>query len=184
MNKIIGIFILISVSLTSFGQSSELVSVNSKMDYDFSEWLFYTADDETISINMRWKFPVPDVTEWDFRIGNATGTIRRKFKDDPSLWELRSTNGEVLTARTVWGNDFREWRITDNSQTVHLKTVWNNHANEWRVTTDKCSEIYLYTDVENDFRDWVLKDKANCMSLNAKIFSTFLAVVHSSLIYK
>jgi hypothetical protein len=100
-----------------------------------------------------------DWSEWDFELGGQRGTIRQKWKDDPQQWELRTYTGAIITMRTSWNGDFKQWRISDNSVTLNLKSKWTNQLDEWLVQDDNYGNFYMYTLRSRDPRDWAIDDK-------------------------
>ncbi|MBL7825297.1 MAG: hypothetical protein JNJ57_01610 [Saprospiraceae bacterium] len=102
-----------------------------------------------------------DFSEWTYELGGQRGTIRQKWKNDPSQWELRTYAGEVITMRASWSNDLSEWRITDNTISLTLGSRWKNRLDEWLVEDQRRGRFYVYTLREGDPRDWAIEDNLN-----------------------
>lgn len=159
-------------------QAQTLSSVSTRWSDSFVEWEIYAVmpadttqadegdDDEDTKpeeelygeFKLRWLHMRDDFSEWDYELGDERGTIKQKWKDDLSQWELRSYSGNVITMRTMWSNDLSEWRITDNSITLNLKSKWKNQFDEWLVDDSARGQFYLYTLAERDPRDWAIQD--------------------------
>ena len=154
-----------------------LSSVSTRWSDSFVEWEIYAVmpadttqtdegeDEDTKpeeelygEFKLRWLHMRDDFSEWDYELGNERGTIKQKWKDDLSQWELRSYSGNVITMRTMWSKDLSEWRITDNSITLNLKSKWKNQFDEWLVDDSNRGQFYLYTLAERDPRDWAIRD--------------------------
>lgn len=155
-----------------------LSSVSTRWSDSFVEWEIYAVmqsdttqtdeegEDEDAKpeeelygeFKLRWLHMRDDFSEWDYELGDERGTIKQKWKDDLSQWELRSYSGNVITMRTMWSNDLSEWRITDNSVTLNLKSKWKNQFDEWLVDDSNRGQFYLYTLAERDPRDWAIQD--------------------------
>lgn len=130
---------------------------------------------------LRWLNVRDDFSEWDYQLGDERGTIRQKWKDDPSQWELRSYDGNVITMRTMWSNDPTEWRVTDNSITLNLRSKWKNQFDEWLVEDPVRGRFYLYTYTERDPRDWAIEDDLDAdVSPAMKMALIFLTVFFGS----
>ncbi len=130
---------------------------------------------------LRWLNVRDDWTEWDFELGGERGTIRAKWKDDPTHWELRTYTGAVITMRTAWPNDNTEWRVTDNSITLLLKSRWGNQLDEWLVEDAVHGKFYIYTLNRQDPRDWAIQDGLDAtISTPMKLAMVFLTVFQST----
>ncbi len=147
---------------------------------DFREWIIYTDDEEVEGeLAMRWKYQ-NDWSEWDYNIGDLSGTIRATFRNDPGQFEIRG-DGNTVTARRLFSTDFREWRITDNNTSFIFKAKWGNSLNEWTTRDDKNGTFEMSTEWENDPRDWIIEDDMDEeVSLQAKVAMVFIAMYHSS----
>jgi hypothetical protein len=185
------------------GQSQTLSSVSTRWSDSFVEWEVYAVmpqdstetdededgeeDSETPTeelygeFKLRWLAIRDDWTEWDFELGEQRGTIRQKWKDDPTQWELRTYSGDVVTMRTMWTNDLTEWRVTDNSMTLNLKSKWKNQFDEWLVDDPTRGIFYMYTYSERDPRDWAIEDSLSSdVSEPMKLALVFLTVFCAS----
>lgn len=174
-------------------------SVSTRWNDSFVEWEIYAVmpqdtaetdpeDDAEApteeyygELKLRWINLRDDWTEWDYEVGDERGTIRQKWKDDSSQWELRSYNGNVVSMRTAWPNDFNEWRITDNSISLNLKSRWTNQFDEWLVDDLTRGKFYMYTLIERDPRDWSIEDSLDdSVSQSMKMALIFLTVFMGS----
>lgn len=130
---------------------------------------------------LRWLNVREDWTEWDFDLGGERGTIRAKWKDDPTQWELRTYTGAIVTMRTAWPNDNTQWRVTDNTVTLLLKSRWTNQLDEWLVQDATHGKFYLYTLNRQDPRDWAIEDGLDATVSDAmKLAMVFLTVFQST----
>ncbi len=178
-----------------------LTTVNTKWNDSYVEWELYAlappdttqtdvADDSIEAVpeeewfgefKLRWLNVRDDWSEWDFELGGERGTIKAKWKDDPTQWELRTYTGSVVTMRTAWSNDRTEWRITDNSVTLMLKSRWTNQYDEWIAQDPNRGKFYLYTTRRQDPRDWAIQDDLDeSVSLPMKLAMIFVTVFQSS----
>jgi len=201
--KMTRLFLLFNLICTAFCLSAQttLTTVSTKWSDSYVEWELYAlappdtsqtdlADDSTEVIpeeelfgefKLRWLNVRDDWSEWDFDLGGERGTIKAKWKDDPTQWELRTYTGTVVTMRTAWSNDRTEWRITDNSVTITLKSRWTNQYDEWIAQDPNRGKFYLYTARRQDPRDWVIQDDLNdSVSLPMKLAMIFVTVFQSS----
>lgn len=175
----LGLFIVFILLFTVL-PAQYITGIGTKWSDEFTEWIIYTVDEETEGeIFMRWQMQ-SDWTEWDYNIGEESGNIRLKWKDDPNHWEI-SGNNELITARTLWKDDLSEWRITNNSQTITLQRKWNNNFNEWQLKQSRYGEFDVFTNWEGDPREWIVRDELDdTISIHMKVAILFLVSFHSS----
>ncbi len=197
MNKLLCSVLLFCAWASARAQN--LSGISTRWSDSFVEWeLFVFAsdsaetaelgDDEELpdealfgELKLRWLNLRDDWSEWDYQFGDERGTIRMKWKDDPSQWELRSYTGEVVTMRASWRDDLSEWRVTDNAISLQLKCRWSNQADEWLVQDSNFGTFYLYTLTQGDPRDWAIEDKLKAqISPAMKMALVFLTVFHAS----
>lgn len=132
-------------------------------------------------LKLRWLNVRDDFSEWDYEFSGQRGTIKMKWKDDPSLWELRDFDGTIITMKASWPNDPTEWRVTDNSNTLNWKSKWKNQLNEWLVEDRRHGNYYVYALNEFDPRDWAVDDELNEeISAPMRMAMVFLTVYHST----
>jgi len=178
LSKSILIFLLFLIPISSNAQY--LTGIGSRWSDAFMEWIIYTEDQELEGdLTLRWQLN-GDWSEWDYRLGEEIGSIKMKWKDNPSQWELRGGN-EIVTMHMVWPNDIREWRLTNNSITITLKSRWGNNLNEWQLKSEKYGRFDIAANWENDPREWnVWDDLDEKISVHMKIAILFLVTYHSS----
>jgi hypothetical protein len=176
MKKILSLLILLS-SLQL--EAQRFTEISAKYNDAFVEWELYTDDNEKAgTLNMIWQNP-DDWSQWNYRIGEKTGTIKTKWNKDFSQWELRGEN-KIITAQMIWNSDPRQWRITDNTMTLELKTKWGNQLTEWVVDDNKKGQFYMYMDAQNDPRDWQIEDELDeTVSFPMKMTLVFLTMFNS-----
>ncbi len=172
--------ILFLLFFTFICKAQFITGISTKWSDDFIEWIVYTDDEDLEGdITMRWQMQ-RDWTEWDYRLGDETGSIKLKWKGDPNHWEL-SGGDELITIRTLWKGDPSEWRITNNSKSITLKRRWNNNFNEWQLKNGKYGEFDMITNWENDPREWVVEDDLDDdISIHMKMAILFIVTYHSS----
>lgn len=158
-----------------------LTGMSTAWSDSFVEWTIYTdQESEEGELKMRWQMQ-NDWSEWDYRVGEHTGSIKMKWKDDPTNWEIRGDN-EIVFAHTKWRNDFSEWRIAgENDQVFQLKTRFQNDGNEWIVEHETLGKLVIFTEWKGDPRDWIIVDEmSEEVRLPIKMATLFLAIYHSS----
>ena len=175
--KIVIVIGLMVMSVTSIFAQNWLEGAGQKWDDDIKEWTIYTDSLEG-ELKFRWKLANSGET-WDYRFSDVlNGKISQVWADKRTEWELRSTDGEVITMRTIWNNDLSEWRITNNDQTVKLKQKWNNDINEWYVKSSETGNMVIHTEWENDFRDWkVVDDMTDEVSVHFRMAVLFIVMI-------
>ena len=160
--------------------AQSLAGLSTKWDDSFNEWIVYTTDAELVGeIVMRWPLR-NDWSEWDYRIGELSGSIRIKWKDDPNLWELRG-GSEIVTIRTVFQDDFRQWEVKTSGFTVDVKSKWANILEEWYVEGSRSGKFDMFTAWEGDLRDWVVEDQLDpAISIHVKLGLVFIPILYTT----
>ena len=179
MKKIpFALFLCLAISAKS---QSSLSTLSSRWSDSFVEWDLYClapkdslASDSTFiddqkedkeefeeeicgKMVLRWLHR-EDFTEWDWEWGEETGSIRQKWRDDPTQWEVRSYEGDIVTMRVIWPNDPTRWTITDNEHSFTLQSKYTSQVDEWLVNDRNYGRFYTYTLREGDPRDWAIED--------------------------
>jgi hypothetical protein len=136
-----------------------LGGIYSRYDNDLSEWI--VVDDEGREIgHLRMRFPLHnDITLWGYRVGDQTGEIRARWRDNFREWEVHG-DGEIITMRQVWRDVPTEWRLTDDKDiTLSWITRWANTPGDWEMREkDLYGRFEQFMAWENDPRDWVIID--------------------------
>ncbi|MFN0035309.1 MAG: hypothetical protein ACKVUS_09585 [Saprospiraceae bacterium] len=175
-------------------QTPAMTTIGCRWQDSFVEWEIFAAQkrhdleageeaDEELygELKLRWLNVRDDWSEWDYELGGQRGTIRQKWKDDPQQWELRSYAGTVITMRTAWTGDLKEWRVSDNTITLNIKSKWTNQLDEWLVQDANYGKFYLYTLRSRDPRDWAIEDNLDAdISEEMKLAMMFLVIFHST----
>lgn len=145
----------------------------------FNEWTLYSdVEDEEGDLTMRW-LSRNDWSEWNYSIGESSGSVRIKWKDDPSQWEVRG-DGEIISIRMKWNNDITQWTLSDGTNRFTFKTRFGNNLNEWRLKDDSKGVFEVYTEYENDPRDWLIVDEMDEeISLPMKMGMVFIAMINT-----
>ena len=169
-------YLLIFHCLSLQAQNHTLYAILSKWDDAFQEWEIQTLDEEVEgSLNMRWAFR-NDLSEWNFNIGEEHGTIKLKFRTGVQQWEVRVGN-DVALVKQLWMNDLSQWRVSNDDIRLTFKTKWGNNPFEWQLRDNSKGSFKIYSQYENDPRDWVIIDELNDeVTLSMKVGMMFLAV--------
>jgi hypothetical protein len=181
--------LLLGITPMCFAQT--ISTVSSRWSDSFVEWDIYASTENESTdeleedlygeLKLRWLNLKDDFSEWTYQLGEQRGTIRQKWKNDPTQWELRTYEGDVITMKAPWSNDATEWRVTDNSISLTLKSRWTNQFDEWLVEDSRRGKFYLYTLHSGDPRDWAIEDNLNEeISEPMKMALIFLVIFQSS----
>lgn len=188
------LFFVWSTLFLSQLHAQTISTVSTRWNDSFVEWDIYASEglDEPDSaeppeevlygeLKLRWLNVHDDFSEWTYELNGERGTIKQKWKNDPTQWELRTYTGDVVTMRTSWSNDFSEWRVTNNSFSLVLGSRWKNRLDEWVTDDPNRGRFYIYTLRENDPRDWAVEDSlSEEVNEPMKMALIFLAIYHST----
>ena len=156
--KIFNTALVASLCLSTSLQAQILTGVATRWNDSFAEWAVFTTDEENEGeLRLRWAMQ-DDWTEWQYRLGESTGTIKLKWREDLNEWEARGDN-QIASARTVWRGNFREWRISDGKHTLTLHSRYGNIWDEWTIRNSSSGHFEMYTSFEGDPRDWAVIDE-------------------------
>lgn len=160
-------------------QAQVLSGISTKWNDTFGEWTLYTDNQELEGdLQLRW-LTNNDWTEWEYRLGDATGTIRMKWKGNANEWEVRGGN-DIVTMRTLYNNNFREWRIT-SSKTMTWKSRYGNNLDEWELDDSRLGNFTMLTAWEGNPGDWIIEDELDeSINLPTKMALVFLVIFNSS----
>ncbi len=186
---------LFCIGTTYVAHSQSLSGISSRWGDSFVEWDLQAFSIDTANLEpdeippeenvgelkLRWLNVRDDWSEWDFEVFGQRGTIRQKWKDDFTNWELRTYDGAVVTMRASWANDLNEWRITNNDFSLTLKSRWTNQLDEWLVQDPSRGRFYMYTLRQRDPRDWAIEDSLDAsVPLPMRMALVFISVFHGS----
>jgi hypothetical protein len=176
--------LLFMILLFAYGQEEltaqpYLWGVNSTWSDAFHDWEILTEDEELSGTLSAPFYSTGNFTQWDYRLGEDSGSIRMKWKDDLNEWELRGNN-RIISARTIWKNDFTEWRITSGDLRLQWHTRWGNSLETWELRDDAKGTFSVLTRYEGDPREWEIIDELDdSVSLEIKIMLMFLTLINS-----
>jgi hypothetical protein len=176
MKKLVfSLFIFFTLNLNA----QTLTGISVKYNDAYVDWTIYTNDEDVEgNLTMTWQSP-DDWSQWTYRIGEHTGTIKTKWNKDLSHWEIRGDN-KIISAQQTWQGDNRQWRITNNSFSLDLKCKYGNNWNDWEVDDSKRGKFSVLTAYQNDPRDWNIEDETTEeVPLTMKMTIVFLSIINS-----
>ena len=159
--------------------SAQLLSgAGARWSDSFREWVIYAGEDEG-DLRLRWQ-DADKWDEWEYNIAGLSGAIKIKWPNDPGEWEIRSNEGEIVSAKILWNNNFREWRISDNDIQLTLTCRYNSTWDEWEVQGNY-GNMDIYSAFTGDPRDWVVIDELDKdVPAAMRIAILFIVLYHSS----
>lgn len=156
----------------------------------FSEEIIEPATDSTTAeveeykmgeIKQRWIDVKEDWTDWDMNIDGRQGTIKMKWKNDPTYWELRTFDGDIISMKTIWPGDYTQWRVSNGDFSLDLKSRFTSDFGEWNVNDSKRGKYTISVQYTNDPRDWIVTDELEEeVPVAMKAAMIFLVICHSS----
>lgn len=155
-----GIVVLLALALQFPLWAQPLGGIFTRFENDLREWVITDPEGkETGFLRMRWALN-NDITFWDYRVGDHSGEIRARWRDNFSEWEIHG-DGLIITARRVWRDIPTEWRLTDDQGiTLNWVTRWANTPEEWELREKReYGRFEQFTAWEGDPRDWVIIDE-------------------------
>ena len=157
-----------------------LTNFNTRYNDAFVDWEIFTdsLDDHTGNLTMTWQNP-DDWSQWTYRIGEQSGSIKTKWARDFESWEVRGDN-KIVSVQTIFRGDVRQWRITDNNFSLELTCRDGLRCDEWSVDDAKRGQIQIFTNLRGDPRNWNVDDQLDpSVSLPMKMALVFIAILNS-----
>lgn len=140
--------------------AQRLGGIYTRFENDLREWVLVDHEGKEAGfLRMRWMLQ-HDITLWDYRVGDAQGEIRARWRDNPGEWEIHG-DGLIISARQVWKDVPTEWRLTNDAGiTLQWVTRWANTPEEWELRNKReFGRFEQFTAWEGDPRDWVIIDE-------------------------
>lgn len=172
------LYLLLCFSIAA--QAQQLLGLGTRWNDSFNEWILYGETEEQDGY-LRLMYPLSeDWSAWEYRMGEAVGTIKLKWRNNPNEWELRGDN-VIVTARTVWPDRFQEWRISDGNCTLTLRPRFPNLPEEWDTRSSGCGGWAAYTNFAGDPRDWIVESQLHAThAFHLSVMAAFISMFHST----
>ncbi len=173
-----GIFVII-FSINAVLNAQQLLGLQASWSDSFIEWNI-DAEPQEDNSTLNMVFQPNDWSQWAWRMGEKSGSVRQKWKNDPSEWEATGDN-KIVTARRIYPSEWREWRISDGKNTLELRCKYGNQTTEWEANDPELGNFRMFQTYARDPRDWTIEDDLDekKISLSMRIVLTFLIMYHS-----
>ena len=180
----LGLSFLLFVGFLQFGLGQNiLTSIHSQWDDSASEWTIYGIDEshEEIEGSFRIKWILRnDFSEWVADFDDTFMSIKRKFGNDNTRWELRSDSGIITDMKAKWRGDYTEWTITGDNTSIVWQSEYKNDLNVWFFEDKDQGWMEMRTISFNDTRDWEIIDETLDVSDEIKMACVFLSLYHTT----
>jgi hypothetical protein len=173
-------FIVCLILSVGDAESQILTGISTRFNDAFVDWDVFadSLDTDMGNLSMTWQNP-DDWTNFSYRMGEKTGTIKTKWSRDLEHWETRGEN-KIITAETIFTGDRRQWRVTNNNFSVELACTDFQNGEQWTVEDRKRGRFTIYTERHRDYRDWIIEDELDpSVSLPMKMTFVFLAIMNT-----
>ena len=172
--------ILFTLGLWSLSAQAQVITqISTLWDDRVDQWVIYTDNEDLEGlIELRWPLR-EDLSEWKYELDELSGIIKQTWKGNPNSWEVIPYDGPRIIAKTIWQNDFSEWKITQGNKIYRFKSKYPSQRFEWELSKGKQDEFYIYMINEADPRDWSVEDYIEDGSLDLSIAMSFVAIYNS-----
>lgn len=141
-------------------------------DDSFKKWIVYSEEDEGL-IELVWPLQ-ENWSEWAFRLGEHSGTIRSTWRNSYDQWTI-TIDGEEYRARTVYKGDFRTLEIKNAD--LSLTMYYDEFDESWSGEDYPVLQIDLYTRRRGDPRDWDVEQNGKyIVPIGFQVAATFLPI--------
>lgn len=151
------LFLIYCSSLQCLTAQIQYTEVHSIWDDRLGEWeVIGIENGEEIVIKIVLKWPLQNHwEEWRIESDHINGTIKTKWRNDLSRWELRDENS-IIYMNQVHRGDVNRWEIREGVKRLYVVTRFYNNANEWILP--RSENWIMSTEYKNDTRDWLIDD--------------------------
>lgn len=137
-------------------QAQDIYSFQTYYSNDFREWILEDSAEQQIgTLRASWQFE-KDYSQWDIRIGELSGSIYHKWRDQNDDWEIHLQN-DFYTAQPVWKGQFDSWRITNNNKTYYVNLIRDPDGFQWKLSKEQEDLCFLYNTYYYDLREWTIE---------------------------
>lgn len=153
--------------------TQKIIGLSTKYDDRFDKWIIVTDNEELKgTLEATWA-TLNDYSEWQYALGDQTGIIRLRHKDNPGFWEIVG-GGDIIQARTIFPGEYDQWQLQGGRLSVDVE-MYRRDPEQW-LAKYKNEELYFYTYEERDLRDWVVENKAS-FSLPMQLGLIFIPIL-------
>ncbi len=88
--------------------------------------MLYPADEDMDvgSLNLSWPYKT-EWNDWEYTIGDRSGSIHQKWFNDPHHWEL--IDGEyIVSIKRLWRDDNSIWTIKCDDYNIRYQSKYKN----------------------------------------------------------
>ncbi len=83
--------------------------------------------------------------------------------------------------KTVWREDFTEWRVTDGTVSLDFKSRYTSDLGEWFAKDREGNRFAVTVTYPNDPRDWTITDELpESVSAEMKLAMVFVVLYHAT----
>lgn len=173
-------YVLLLCLVSSVLNSQAILYFQAVYPNQIREWRFLDDEESDLgSLRARWIFE-QDLSQWDIRLGELSGSVQQKWKNQPHDWEIRLHNS-FIAAQPVWPRQYDTWRLQFNDRVYTFSMDYDPEGSLWRLTTDETDILAIYNTYLYDFMDWTLEYASDVDDPILVVASCFLAAVYSNL---
>ncbi|MEO6189577.1 MAG: hypothetical protein ABIO44_03550 [Saprospiraceae bacterium] len=161
--------------------SQRIFFVSSRSDFSLYEWALSDSLDEEIGSLDFARLPNDAFNTWNIRIGEISGFLKLRWKENPHEWDLRLGN-DLISIKPVWPNQFDQWNMTLDGHNLNLSLRRDKEGLQWIVSTNSRETVLeIINDVVNDPRDWSLYYYKPLENNSMSVAALFIAATYSRL---
>lgn len=156
--------------------AQQIQTIVTQWSDSFEEWTIVTdVADEEGYLRRR-----PGSDQWDYRVGDYSGSIKVRWNANPLEWEVRGEN-RIATARSLWRDRPSEWRLSlPGGKAAAWRSRYANPLDNWGLYDLPDAAFQVYAAYEGDPRVWLVVDEWPEGRLPEKILLITLSVVYGT----
>lgn len=145
---------------------------------DPRDWILYdTAENYSGMLRARWGFD-GDWSQWDLRIGESSGSIQQRWREQPHQWECRLMD-TLVSFQPVWQDQTDAWRLEGPDGTLHYRREQDSEGIRWTLMQGPEPWLVVYNTYYDDYSAWTIEFLQPAPSLATQCAALFLTAHYS-----
>ncbi|MCC6816406.1 MAG: hypothetical protein IT267_08350 [Saprospiraceae bacterium] len=157
--------------------AQNITFVSSAYDHTLNNWILYDSNEVEIGELNSSGIPHDVFNTWNIRLGENSGFIKRRWKENLDLYDLQFSTSRLNFA-PIWPGHFDQWKLNDNQQFYDFTLQLNTNGLFGSVKNSKNELVFELSNIYSlDPRDWVVNYSKN-EDLNSLVLVASFILIH------
>lgn len=156
--------------------SQQIFFASATQDYSLREWTLYDSTEAAIGDFQAVNLPNDAFQSWNLRIGEKSGYIKLRWKENPEQYDLLFDNKRISFS-TIWPKQIDRWKLSTDSHLYELSFQIDEDGYKATLINSKNEPILI---LNNEFvmdpRDWIFTYTSLDCSDELSIATVFLVI--------